>query len=183
MTEPVRMSAAAWWGVLGFIALLVQASYRLAQLALEPLAAGVAGWVIALYAVSITFNAYAEGYKGFHLAAAPRLVARAIWLSRNPSPARVVLAPLFCMGLFHATKKRLIVSYCLYIGIIILVILVRQLSQPYRGIVDAGVVVGLGLGTLSVIYYFVRALRGLTPSVSPDIPEQQDADQKQPAAA
>jgi len=117
------------------------------------------------------FNAYAEGYKGFHLAAAPRLVARALWLSRNPSPVRVVLAPLFCMGLFHATKKRLIVSWCLYIGIVILIILVRQLPQPYRGIVDAGVVVGLTIGTASVIYYVVRALRGHEPTVPPDIPD------------
>ena len=33
-------------------------------------------------------------------------------------PAIVLLAPLFCMGLFHATRKRLIVSWCALTGIV-----------------------------------------------------------------
>ena len=62
------------------------------------------------------------------------------------------------MGLFQAPRKVLIVSRSLVIGIVLVVVTIRQLAQPWRGIIDAGVVVGLALGLLSLIYLFVRAV-------------------------
>ena len=44
------------------------------------------------------------------------------------------------------------------VGIVILVIIIRQLDQPWRGIVDAGVVIGLVWGALSIVVMFVRAV-------------------------
>ena len=162
------------WGIVGFAALLVQAIYRLGVLALEPILGGhMTGLHWGLYGVSIVFNAYAEGYRGFQLHAAPRVVARAFHLARDPRPLRVALAPIFCMGLFAATRKRLIVSWCLYVGIVVVVIAVRQLPQPWRGIVDAGVVVGLSWGLISVIRCFFRALAGHPMAVAPDLPESE----------
>lgn len=166
-------SWATFWGVLGFVALLLQAIYRLAPLAWEPIAGGALGgpeW--GLLVVSVVFNGYSEGYKGFHLAAAPRLVRRALCLGPDAPLRHKLLAPLFCMSLFHSTRKRLIVSWSLYLGIVVLIVLVRQLSQPWRGIVDAGVVVGLSLGTASVLWFFGRALGGRPPAVSPELPER-----------
>jgi len=40
---------------------------------------------------------------------------------------------------------------------------VRRLAQPWRGIIDAGVVVGLAWGVGSVVYY---ALRGRATHVA-----------------
>ena len=37
------------------------------------------------------------------------------------------------------------------------VLIARQLPQPWRGIVDAGVVVGLGLGIISILYFMISA--------------------------
>lgn len=166
-----RFSLAAFWGVAGFLLILVQAIYRLGLLALEPIEQGqMHTWTWGLYALSIGFNGYAEGYRGFQLAAAPRIVARAMHLARHPRPLHVALAPLFCAGLFHATRRRLIATWILYLGIVAIVIVVRQLDQPWRGIIDVGVVIGLTWGAISILIYYVRALAGRPPQVSPEVP-------------
>ena len=160
---------AALWGVFGWLTLLSQAVYRLTALALEAVDHGMSGLEWGLFVFSIVFMSYSEGYKGFHLQVAPRVVARAIYLARSGRLYERLLAPLFCMSLFRATRKRLIISWCLYASIITVVILVRMLEQPWRGIVDAGVVVGLALGTASVLYHYVRAASG-RPLASSEVP-------------
>mgnify|MGYP000297471930 CR=1 FL=1 len=162
--------AAAVWGVLGVLLLLGEAAWRLAGHAHQAIASGLtaAQWA-ALVGFSV-FMAYSEGYKGFHKAFAPRVTARALRLAESPSLHLVLLAPLVCMGFLHGTRKRLIVSWTLLVAIVLLVIGVRQLPQPWRGICDAGVVVGLSWGAMSVVYFAVRALRGLPQLVPADFP-------------
>lgn len=106
-------------------------------------------------AFSVIYMAYAEGYKGFHLGFAPRVVVRARYLADNPRPLHVLLAPLFCMGYIYATRKRQIVSFALTTMIICFVLIARSMPQPWRGILDAGVVVGLSLGVLSIAYFLI----------------------------
>ncbi len=110
-------------------------------------------------AVSILYMAYAEGYKGFHLGFAPRVVARATYLSANPRLLHVIFAPVFCMGYIHATKRRKLLSFGLTTMIICFVLIVRVLPQPWRGIVDAGVVTGLMLGIVSILFFHLQGLR------------------------
>jgi len=114
--------------------------------------------------------AYSEGYKGFQLAFAPRVAARSLHLSQHPTLTRVLFAPLFVIGYFDATRRRMVASYLLTIMIILLIILVHQLQQPWRGIVDAGVVIGLGWGLVSMLYFIVRAFSTENFSYSPEIP-------------
>ena len=106
---------------------------------------------------SIFYMAYAEGYKGFHLGFAPRVVSRASYLSKNPRISHTLLAPLFCIGYFHTTRKRQLLSIGLTIMIICFILIARQLPQPWRGILDAGVVVGLGIGISSIGYFLYRS--------------------------
>lgn len=151
--------AIAVWGVAGVLALLGQALLRLTPLALEPIERGMLGpghW--ALYLGWTVFNAYAEGYRGFQRAFVPRVVARAFHLARHPRPVHVALAPLFCMALFHARRRDLVRSWVLLIAIVCLVIVIRLLPQPWRGIIDAGVVAGLGWGAAALLIVFVRAV-------------------------
>jgi hypothetical protein len=42
-----------------------------------------------------------------------------------------------------------------------LVIGVRHVPQPWRGIIDAGVVVGLGIGLVSLLARYFAALSGI----------------------
>jgi hypothetical protein len=94
-----------------------------------------------------------------------------MYLASHPRPLHVALAPFFCTGLFHATRRRMIASWLLYAGIIALILAVRALDQPWRGMVDAGVVVGLSWGAVSILIYYVRALAGHPPAVSPELPD------------
>lgn len=161
---------AAWWGIGGVVALLVQALYRLTPRAVEALAMDlqVHHWIV--LAVWLAFMAHAEGWRGFHRRFSPRVVARA-WTLRQGAPIlHVVLAPLYCMSLFHATKKGRMVAWILVLAIALLVAVVSRFDQPWRGIVDAGVVVGLGIGTLSILWHAVRAASGTPPTIAPDLP-------------
>ncbi|MEX0618266.1 MAG: hypothetical protein WDZ76_13600 [Pseudohongiellaceae bacterium] len=144
------------WGVGGVLALLLFAVYRLGRYAVElgELSLSTLEWVALI--ISILYMSYAEGYKGFHRSFAPRVVVRADYLLRNPRPVLLLLAPLFCMGYIHATRKRMLLSLGLTAMIICFVILVRILPQPWRGIVDAGVVAGLGIGVLSIFYFLLQ---------------------------
>ncbi len=161
------------WGVLGIAALLVHSLRRLLPAALEGLGAdlSVLGWSVT--AVWLVAMAYFEGYRGFQRGFAPRVVARATELARAPRPLHVVLAPFYCMSLFHAPRRRVIVSWALVVTITALVLVMPLVGQPARGLIDAGVVVGLGWGLAALL---VRAAYGLfgglsVPSLSTMVPE------------
>ncbi len=151
----------ATWGIFGITFLIGRALWTLTPIAVDTVQNyDLLWWHWVLMVSWVLFNAYAEGYRGFHLRFSPRTVARAFYLADHPTPLRVVLAPLFCMGLFGATKKVLIISWGILVAVVLLVIWVRSMADPWRGIVDAGVVVGLGLGLLSIQGYFVQGLFG-----------------------
>ena len=145
------------WGIGGVLALLVFAIYRLAPmaLALQYASMGLLHWGLLIF--SVIYMAYAEGYRGFHLGFAPRVVKRALYLIREPKLHLVVFAPVFCMGYIHATRRRQISSLGLTGLIVFFVVLVRLLPQPWRGILDAGVVTGLTIGCFSIVYFIFYA--------------------------
>ena len=121
---------------------------------------------------SVVFMAYTEGYKGFHHGFAPRVVIRANYLKDNPHIIHIILAPLFCMGYIHATRKRKVISIGLTLMIICFILVAPMLPQPWRGIIDAGVVVGLSIGIISIIYFiFLGILHPQAIEVSAEVPD------------
>jgi hypothetical protein len=165
-----RGALIATWGILGVALLLTQALVRLTPLAIESMRSGMSGAQWVLLAAWVAVSAYSEGYKAFQRRWVPRVVARALYLARHPRPLHVVLAPFFCMGLLHAKRRRLIVSWTAVALIIVAVLLVRRLPQPWRGFIDAGVVVGLTWGLVCLGISAARALRGEAPEASPELP-------------
>lgn len=161
------------WGIGGILLLLLFAVVRLGPMALELATLELQQLHWFALAVSILYMAYAEGYKGFHLGFAPRVVARARYLSAHPRPLHILLAPAFCMGYIYATPKRKLMSFGLTGMIVCLVLLVRLLPQPWRGIVDAGVVTGLMLGMASIVYFLWEHLRHpeVALAVATDVPD------------
>lgn len=147
------------WGIGGVLLLLAFAVYRLTPMALELEQSPMTAWHWAALTFSVVYMAYAEGYKGFHLGFAPRVVLRANYIRNNPRVDHILLAPVFCMGYIHATRRRKIVSFGLTLMIICFVLIARQLPQPWRGIVDAGVVVGLSIGIVSILYFVMLAFK------------------------
>lgn len=161
--------AAASWGLVGVLILIGRAIVGLTPKAIDAIVGGLAWWQWAILAAWVGFMAYSEGYRGFQLRFSPMVAARIRELSLRPTWVRGLLAPAFVMGLFAATRRRLAISWVLLIGITLLVIFVRWVPQPWRGIIDAGVVVGLTWGTVSLLFATVRVAITGVPQVDPEL--------------
>lgn len=171
----------ATWGIAWVSLLLGQAIRRLTPLALEPWTHGLmTTGQQGIYVGWLASNAYLEGYRGFQLRFSPRVVSRAVHLGRNPRPLWVLLALPFCMSLFHSTRRQMTVSWT-FIGVLgLLIWFVRGLPQPWRGIIDGGVVLGLVWGLVVIAWLFVRYLFGATVAPPGDLPEDV-ASEREPA--
>ncbi|MBT8037595.1 MAG: hypothetical protein KJO21_08630 [Verrucomicrobiae bacterium] len=161
----------ALWGLLGVTALIGSAIYRLTPRAVEALEMGLTAWQWTLLVAFAIFMLVAEGYRGFQKKFSPRTAARVKFLRDHPRPLHVLLAPFFCMGYFHANRKTQLTAIILTLGIIILVILVRFCEQPWRGIIDFGVVLGLSWGIVSFWIFTFKALTQKEFPHSPQVPE------------
>ena len=151
-----RLCAA--WGVLGVVAMLSEALVRLTRLAWEGVVVQFAPAPFAVAVVWCLVNAYAEGYRGFQKRFVPQALDRAFSVDTS-SVLQVVLAPLRVLGLFFTEPKVMRRAWIMVLGITALVFGVKQLAQPWRGVIDAGVVVGLGWGTAALLVGFIARLR------------------------
>jgi hypothetical protein len=122
----------------------------------------------------VLFMAYAEGVRGFQQHFSPRVASRARYLRGHPRLFHVIFAPFYCMGYFHAPRRRKIVSLLLTAGIIVLVLAVRRVPQPWRGIIDAGVVTGLAWGLVTLLWYATAGLTRKDFPYSPEVPDQSE---------
>ncbi len=160
----------AIWGLAGVFLLLGSAAYRLSCLAIDAFSFAFFWYHWLFLIFMVLFMGYAEGYRGFQQRFSPRVVARAKYLREHPRGLHIVLGPIFCMGYFYATRRRKITSVSLTLGIVILVMLVRLLPQPWRGIIDAGVVLGLIWGLISLFIFGVLAFTSKRFNYSPEVP-------------
>ncbi len=149
---------AVCWALSAVSFVLLFAVYRLGQHALHLASLPLPLWQWFLLLGSVVLMGYSEGYKGFQKAFAPRFAARLRHIRDHASNGERLLAPFFCFGYFGTTRRRLISAYALSGMIIIFATLAGQLEQPWRGILDAGVVIGLLWGVLSVWWFSAQAL-------------------------
>lgn len=147
----------AVWGLAGVTLLLGGAVYRMTPWALQTFSYTLTLLQWALLVGFTLFMLIGEGYRGFQKNFSPRVAARARHLAGHPTPARVLLAPLFLMGFFGATRRRKITTWSLTTGIVLLVLGVRHLEQPWRGIIDLGVVLGLVWGLVALVGFTYQA--------------------------
>lgn len=157
----------ACWGIAQITLLLASSVFRLTPKALEPWNDGSLsnvqkvlffGWIVA--------NAYMEGYRGFQQRFCPRVVGRAKQLAEAPTLLRTVLALPFCLSLYDAPRRDIIARWIFLTALVTLIAAVKQLPQPWLGIIDGGVVVGLAWGMVMTVVYFVRFLSsGEVPEV------------------
>ena len=174
--RPWVQKLVAAWGIAWVSLLLGRAIGRLGPLALEPWTEGLmTGGQKAIYVVWLVANAYLEGYRGFQLRFSPRVVARAVYLGQNPRPLWIVLALPFCMSLFHSTRRQMTVSWVFIGALILLIWWVRSLPQPWRGIIDGGVVLGLAWGLGVIWTLFARYLLGYPIPRPTDLPGEESA--------
>ncbi len=146
------------WAILGVSALLLNPILRLAPRGWEAMTMNLSGFQWVVLVIFALFMIYAEGVRGFQKKFSPRTAARVLVLKNQPTLLRVVLAPLFAMGFFQANRKTRIVVWVILIMVICLITAVSFLSQPWRGIIDVGVVLGLSWGLISFWIFTIKAL-------------------------
>lgn len=174
--EPARVKTLLYyatflWGVAGVLALFARALIRLTPMAWQPIADGsLSALHVAAYVAWVVFNAYGEGYRAFQKSFCPRVIGRAHHLASNPKPLHALLAPLYCLSLFHANRRGLTVAWVMVTIITLLVALLRITPQPWRGIIDGGVVVALAWGAGALIVMGARALLGSPPKAKLNLP-------------
>lgn len=157
------------WAVIGLTLVFISAIVRLTPHAIEALRAGLSfgNWIILL--AWCGFMLFTEGYKGFQKQFSPRFAARALYLLNNPRLLHLLLAPLFCTGFIRTTRKRKMSIWLLSLGILLLVVGVRHIAQPWRGIIDTGVIVGLLYGMTTIYYLTIRAMITKRYVVDPEV--------------
>ncbi|MBT5293012.1 MAG: hypothetical protein HOL40_04740 [Cellvibrionales bacterium] len=171
--SPHRITAigaiASGWGIIGFYSLVTFAMVRLSVYTVEAFAQPftLLQWFVLV--VSLVFMAYSEGYKGFQKSYSPRFAARVHYLSSQANGLQLLLAPLFCMGFFNAPKRRIISSVLLSSMIVTFVLLFKLVPQPWRGILDAGVVLGLIWGLITTAIRCYQAFMTSKPIVDPEV--------------
>lgn len=164
---------AAIWGVAGVIGIVLYAVVRLADHVFAALSVGLTVVQWSALICNIVFMVWSEGYRGFQLKFAPRVAARALYLWRTPMPVTArVAAPLFCIGYFAAHRRTRIIAWAGTVGIVALVLIVHRLDQPWRGVIDAGVVAGLSWGVVSLCAASIATFRSFEYRVSPQVPDR-----------
>ncbi|MDP2323236.1 MAG: hypothetical protein Q8N51_04310 [Gammaproteobacteria bacterium] len=168
-SERIRVLGAIW-GVAGIAAVLVYAALSLGKHAIYAVSTGLSPLEWLLLVANCIFMAWAEGYRGFQLRFSPRVAARALHVHEHPTLPRLLLAPLFCTGYFGATAR---LKNTVWIGtglIVAAVLLFNQMPQPWRGILDAGVMVGLSWGTVSLLVAAWATWRRRQALVAAEVP-------------
>lgn len=169
--DSVSHPFAAAWGVIGVALVLLYPLSRLTAYTIEAVVGGmtVLQWIA--FVINVVFMAWSEGYRGFQLRFCPRVAARTLYLYQNSTSLGVrLMAPFFCLGYFRANRRQLMFAWLGTLAIIILVLVVHQLDQPWRGIIDAGVVVGLTWGLVSLFAMVRKTFVAGRYLCSPEIP-------------
>ncbi|MBT8423256.1 MAG: hypothetical protein HKN56_11585 [Gammaproteobacteria bacterium] len=166
----------AVWAVVGFSWILLDAIIRLGILAWRGLSSGLEPMQWLALVLFVAFMAYSEGYRGFQTMFSPRTAARAFYLFNHPSLWSGLLAPLFCMGFFRATRRPFLVAWVGTAMIVALIISLRFVPQPWRSIVDAGVVVGLTWGLMSFLACVISTFKSGQYPVAPEVPDAAEAE-------
>lgn len=149
----------AIWAVAGVAGLLGWAIVRLSEIALGALEGPLSWYHWAATGAFVPFMAWSEGLRGFQRRFSPRVAERAMLIRAAPTAARVVFAPLFAAGFFGGSRREQVRACLGTAAIVALVLLVHRLDQPWRGILDAGVVAGLSWGVVATLALSARAWR------------------------
>lgn len=144
------------WAVVGVVVMLMYAVLRMSVHAFAALEYDLSVFQLSVLLINCAFMAYSEGYKGFHLSFSPRFAARAKYIYRKGDVWQMLMSPLFCFGYFGTTRAKQVIAFILTGALVTLVVFMRYMPQPWRGILDAGVVVGLSLGIISLIVCVIK---------------------------
>jgi hypothetical protein len=162
-------SLAVTWSIVGVSLLLGLAIFRLSVqvVALDFSLFSLFHWLVMI--IFSLFMAYSEGYRGFQKGFSPRVAARVGYLKISNNLFDLILSPLFVLGYFNTTLRRQITVVVLTLMLAVLIQLMHFVPNPWRGIIDIGVIIGLTWGLVSFYWFTYRALTQETFPHSPEL--------------
>jgi hypothetical protein len=143
----------AAWGIGGFLMLLGFAVFRLFTPARAAFSQPLLWYHWLALACITSFFLYVKGYHGFQRGLSSRVVSRALSLKAKPDVLKISLAPIYCMGYFGAGVRRKITMICLTVAMVGLIIVVSRIDQPWRGIIDFGLVTAFAWGFIATVIH------------------------------
>jgi hypothetical protein len=168
--SPALSAAAVVWAIAGWSAVLAIAIDRLLGRGLQALFMDLTAIQWTAVVVNALLILWAEGYRGFQRRFSPRAASRVLYLSSHATATTALMAPVFCVGLMGATPRILRGTWIGAALIVAAVIVVQRLPQPWRGIIDFGVAMGLTWGLVSFLQLTWVALRTRTYPADPCVP-------------
>ena len=148
----------AVWGIAGILLLIGYAILRLSPVAADALSYPLAWyhWLLMLGNAAVAI--YFKGHLAFQKGLAPRVAARARYLRQHTTLLRFLFAPFFSMGYFHITRRKQMVTILTTLAMVMLIMGIRLFDQPWRGLIDVGILMALSWGFLTILIYSIQAL-------------------------
>jgi hypothetical protein len=139
------------WGVAGVLAVVAYAAARLSIRAQHIPSYDLVWYHWAALLLNTVILIYAKSYRAFRLRLAPRIGVKARDIRENPTIAKTIFAPLYCLGYFGSgsgVRFRMISITLVMVG---LIVVVRYLPEPWRAVLDFGIAVALALGFVFIL--------------------------------
>ncbi len=151
--------AAGTWGIIGFAFLVARALLGMSPEIREMLATPLNAWhQIGLVVIVLVFG-LAKGYFIFRRRFCRSYASRIGELSLPPVKLLyAVLAPLYCLNLIGAERRQLIRGYAIVTGIVLMIISVKFIPTPWRGMILMGVAAALTWAALEIAYQGFKEL-------------------------
>ncbi len=139
------------WALVGVVALLGNAVVRLGRRGLDTVREGLSAgeWTV-LAAVFVLF-VYVEGVRALQRKWVPFVVGRMEALGRRSPLLHRLLAPLHVMALVGGPRRTVLRAWAGVAAVIVAILVLRSVPDPWRGIVDVGVAAALGWGLLVLL--------------------------------
>jgi hypothetical protein len=144
------------WGVAGILAVIAYAVVGLAARALSIKSYDLMWYHWAALVFGTLILIYAKSYRGFLLRLAPGIALRARSIRAKPTAARVIFAPFYCMGFFGSGVRTQVRMIFITLAMVAMIIVVRNLPEPWRAILDFGIAVALTLGFCFILMESLR---------------------------
>ena len=143
----------------GVAALFVEAILQLGRRGVEAIRSGLEPLEWAGLVLLVVAFVYGEGMRALARRWVPATIARAFELNAASPLVHKLLAPLYAMTLVGAPARALVRAWIGVALIVLAVLIVRALPDPWRGIVDFAVAGALAVGLAAIAVHSVRAAR------------------------
>jgi hypothetical protein len=147
------------WAIGGVAAALLEGIARLGHAAQRVLGAGLTPAQWAVFVALAVLLAYFEGHRALQRRFVPAVIGRGLDAGDALPGAAALWAPLYSISLVGDTRSQRARSLGGIALILTAVLLVRQLPQPWRGIVDGAVALALTWGLIALAIELIRELQ------------------------